>query len=141
MLVIFSNTNSFQNKILLHEVGNVITLKERAEIGKSIFPNLFITTTSIQIKNLLILNNNIDTCKIEIRTKGIVIKFIALTDTYGLLIPFYKLSLYKSAPQEYTFHKDHHFIRIVAKTKEIHNFIKNISSYKIKHLSNLSGNI
>ncbi|QLE00514.1 hypothetical protein HX109_02660 [Galbibacter sp. BG1] len=136
MLLNVSYNDPVQKKTLLEEVGPVINLKDRWRIGGTGSPKLFITQSSVAINNLLMLDNNLNTCNIEIRSKGIIIRFRSILETYALVIPFYKLAVYKGNSQEYTFHKDHHFIRIAAKTKGIHNFIKKISDRKIEHLSN-----
>ncbi|MCF8714084.1 hypothetical protein JM658_04515 [Joostella atrarenae] len=140
MLLNLSYNDPIQKKKLLEEVGTVITLKERIKMGGIGSPKLFITACSIDIHNLLILDNNTDTCNIEIRKKGIIIRFRSLLETYGLIIPYYKLSLLKGSVQEYTIHKDHHFIRVAAKTKEVHTYIKKLSAHKIDYLTNISEN-
>ena len=48
---------------------------------------LIITDASNDIVELLKLDNNINQCNIEIRSNGIIIRFRALLETYGLIIP------------------------------------------------------
>ncbi|MCM5661687.1 hypothetical protein [Galbibacter mesophilus] len=140
MLLNVSYNDPKQEKTIFDEVGGIINLRERLKIGGSGSPKLFITQASVAINNLLLLDNNLNTCNIEIREKGIIIRFRSILETYALIIPFYKLSIYKGSSQEYTFHKDHHFIRVAAKTKGIHNFVKKISDRKIQHLPNQNDN-
>ena len=92
---------------------------------------LFITETSIDIHNLLILDQNINQCNIELRPKGIIVHFRSLLETYGLIIPYYKLKIYKGKAEEYSIYKDHSTIKVAAKNKSTHAF-KKITDEKIK---------
>ena len=58
-------------------------------------PKFHITSTSIDINYLLVLDNNANTCNVEMRPKGIIIMFRSLLETFALVIPYYKLHLYK----------------------------------------------
>jgi len=112
------------------KVGPTFTLLERFKLNGTGSPKLNITATSIEIHNLLILDSNINTCNIELRPKGIIVMFRSLLETYGLIIPYYKLSLYKGKAEEYSIYKDHHFIKVKADTPAIHKFMLKILDYK-----------
>ena len=112
------------------EVGKPFTLKERWAMGGIGSPRLFITETSIEIHNLLILDNNRDQCNIEMRPKGIIVRFRSLLETFALVIPYYKLTLYKGDLAKYSIYRDHHFIKVQADTKAIQKFFKKILDYK-----------
>ncbi|WP_422081570.1 hypothetical protein [Ulvibacterium sp.] len=112
------------------EVGKPFTLKERWAMGGIGSPRLFITETSIEIHNLLILDNNRDQCNIEMRPKGIIVRFRSLLETFALVIPYYKLTLYKGDMAKYSIYRDHHFIKVQADTKAIQKFFKKILDYK-----------
>ena len=96
-------------------------------------PKLFITETSIDIRNLLILDNNIDCCNIEMRPKGIIVRFRSLLETFALVIPFYKLTIYKGNFAIYSIYRDTHFIKIKSDTKAIQKFFKKILDYKVEN--------
>lgn len=130
MLTNVSYKNEKLYKDIDKEVGKSFALKERVKLGGIGSPKLFITSCSIQIHNLLILDNNMDTCQIELRPRGIIVRFRSLLETFALVIPYYKLSLYKGDAQEYAIHIDHHFIKVAAKTQQIHDFMKKILTYK-----------
>lgn len=111
-------------------VGKPFNLRQRF-IHKGIgSPKLFITGCSLDIHNLLVLDQNINTCNIELRPGGIIVRFRSLLETFALVIPYYKLNLYKGQSQEYSIFIDHNFIRIAAKTPQIHKFMSKILHLK-----------
>nr|WP_299385794.1 hypothetical protein [Allomuricauda sp.] len=112
------------------EVGIPFTLKERWALGGIGSPKLFITDACVEIQNLLILDNNLNSCNIEMRPKGIIVRFRSLLETYGLIIPYYKLTLYKGDLAVYSIHRDHYFIKVRSDTKAIQKFFKKILDYK-----------
>lgn len=112
------------------EVGKPFTLKKRWDLGGIGSPKLFITSSSIDIHNLLILDQNLNQCNIELRPLGIIIRFRSLLETYGLVIPYYKLKVYKGKAEEYSLYKDQYFIKVKADTKGVHRFFKKIIEEK-----------
>mgnify|MGYP001187116980 FL=1 len=111
-------------------VGKPFTLKERWAKGGVGSSKLIISQTSIEIHNLLVLDNNRNTCNIELRPKGIILRFRSLLETYALVIPYYKLTLYKGKAQEYSIYKDKQFVKVVADTKATFKFFSKISAEK-----------
>lgn len=89
-----------------------------------------ITQTSIDIHNLLVLDNNRNTCNIELRPKGIILRFRSLLETYALVIPYYKLTLYKGKAKEYSIYKDKQFVKVAADTKATFKFFSKLSAEK-----------
>ena len=112
------------------EVGPPFTLMERFRLKGTGSPKLFITSTSLDIHNLLVLDNNINTCNIEMRPNGILVMFRALLETYALVIPYYKLNLYKGKAEEYSIYRDHYFIKVKANNPAIHKYMMKIVDYK-----------
>ena len=112
-------------------VGKPFSLKQRWALGGIGSPRLFITETSTGIRNLLILDNNRDQCNIELRPSGIIVRFRSLLESYALLIPFSKLTVYKGDLGIYSIHKDHHFIKVNAETKAVQKFFKKLLDYKV----------
>ena len=112
------------------EVGKPFTLRERWAKGGIGSSKLIITQTSIDIHNLLILDNNRNTCNIELRPKGIILRFRSLLETYALVIPYYKLTLYKGKAQEYSIYKDKQIIKVAADTKATFKFFSKLSTEK-----------
>ena len=112
------------------EVGKPFTLKERFQLGGIGSPKLEITAASIEIQNLLILDNNANTCNIEMRPKGIILGFRSLLESYALIIPYYKLTLYKGDFAVYSIYRDNYFVKVRSDTKAIQKFFKKLLDYK-----------
>ncbi|SCY21061.1 hypothetical protein SAMN05192588_1685 [Nonlabens sp. Hel1_33_55] len=130
MLYNVSYNNPKINREIREKVGNMLTLKERWKIKGSGSPKLIMTSCSIQIHNLMVLDNNANTCNVEIREKGIIVRFRSLLETYALPIPFYKLTLYKGKAEEYSIYLDNYFIKVLANRKSIHNYFNKIQNLK-----------
>lgn len=130
MLVNVSYNNKEITRKIDQEVGKAFPLKERWAMGGIGSPKLFITQASIEIRNLLILDNNLDTCNVEIRPKGIIVRFRSLLETFALVIPFYKLTLYKGDMAVYSIYRDHHFIKVRSDTKAVQKFFKKLMEFK-----------
>lgn len=130
MLVNVSYNNKEITRKVDKEVGKPFTLKERWAMKGIGSPKLFITETSIEIYHLLMLDTNTNSCNIELRPKGIIVRFRSLLETFALVIPYYKLSIYKGDLAKYTIFKDHYFIKVSSDTKAIQKFFIKILDYK-----------
>lgn len=130
MLVNVSYNNKEANRKIDDAVGKPFTLKQRWAMGGIGSPKLIITETSVEIRNLLILDNNRDTCNIEMRPKGIIVGFRSLLESYALIIPYYKLTVYKGEASVYSIYRDNYFIKVESDTKAVQKFFKKILSYK-----------
>ncbi|MEM1257475.1 MAG: hypothetical protein AAGC45_10945 [Bacteroidota bacterium] len=130
MLVNVSYSNSDITKKVDAEVGKPFTLKERFKMGGIGSPKLEITEASVEIGNLLILDNNANRCNIEMRPKGIIIGFRSLLESYALVIPYYKLTVYKGDFAIYSIYRDNYFIKVRSDTKAIQKFFKKLLDYK-----------
>ena len=111
-------------------VGKPFSLKERWAKGGIGSSKLLISQCSIDIHNLLILDNNLNSCNIELRPKGIILRFRSLLETYAFVIPYHKLNLYKGKAKEYSIYKDKQFVKVIADTKASFKFFSKISSEK-----------
>ena len=119
MLVNVSYNNKEITRRVDEQVGKPFTLKERWAMGGIGSPKLIIKETSVEIRNLLILDNNRDTCNIEMRPKGVIVRFRSLLETFALVIPYYKLTVYKGDLALYSIYRDHYFIKVQADTKAV----------------------
>ncbi len=112
--------------------GKPFTLRERFKMRGIGSPKLVLTETSIQISNLMNLDNNRNVCNIEMRPNGIIVGFRSKLNSYALIIPYYKLVLYKGKAEEYSIYKDDYFFKIEARArdKSVHSFIKKVIDAK-----------
>ena len=111
-------------------VGKPFSLQQRWKLGGIGSQKLKINSASIDIHNLLILDNNLKSCNLELRPLGIIVHFRSLLETYGLIIPYYKLKLYKGKAKEYSLYIDQHYIKIFVDSKKNHSFFKKVGSQK-----------
>ena len=130
MLLNVSYTDKKITQKIDEELGKPFTLKERLQLGGIGSPKLHITEACVEIQNLLILDNNLNTCNIEMRPKGIIVRFRSLLETYGLIIPFYKLTIYKGDLAVYSIYRDNYFIKVRSDTKAIQKYFKKLLDYK-----------
>jgi hypothetical protein len=110
---------------------NIIENIKRNGIGS---PRLDILKTSDEIATLLSYDNNRNFCNVELRPRGIIIRFRSLLETFSLVIPYYKLVLFKPA-NSYTFHINNHFISVDAPTnnKAVHRFMEKLNQLKTEN--------
>ena len=83
MLLNVSYSDKNITKKIDEAVGKPFPIRERFAMGGIGSPKLHITECSIDIYNLLILDNNLNTCNIEIRPKGIIVRFRSLLGWFG----------------------------------------------------------
>lgn len=128
MLLHVSYSDAENTRKIDAEVGKPFSLKERFRMNGIGSPKLVMTDASIQISNLMNLDNNQNVCNIEMRPKGIIVGFRSRLNAYALIIPFYKLVLYKGQAEEYSIYKDTYFVKIEAreKDKSVHQFMKKL---------------
>lgn len=130
MLVNVSYNNKEITRKIDEQVGKPFTLKERWNLKGIGSPKLIIKETSVEIRNLLILDNNRDSCNVEMRPKGIIVRFRSLLETFALVIPYYKLTIYKGDFAVYSIYRDHYFIKVEADTKAVQKFFRKMLDYK-----------
>ncbi|PQB06020.1 hypothetical protein [Aureitalea marina] len=132
MLFNVSYNNPAVRKQIDSEIGKPYTLAERLRLKGIGSPRLVISEASIQIHNLLILDNNRNYANIELRPGGILVGFRSLLESYALVIPFHKLTVYKTDANVYTIHRDNYFVRIELRNrdKSIHRFMQKLTQLK-----------
>lgn len=132
MLLLVSYNDKEITRKIDNELGKPFTIMERLKMGGIGSPKLILTETSIQISNLMNLDNNRNVCNIEMRPKGIIVGFRSKLNSYALVIPYYKLVIYKGKAEEYSIHQDNYFVKFeaYAKDKAVHNFMKKLMTAK-----------
>lgn len=110
-------------------LGKPFTLRERIKRGGIGSPHMEISQASVQIDNLLKLNNSRNICNVEMRPNGIIVGFRALLESYGLIIPYYKLVVFKGESDTYSIHMDTYKVSVKARKKDrsIHRFMKKLT--------------
>jgi len=134
MLLNVSYNDKKITKKIDEAVGKPLSIKERFAMGGIGSPKLHITEASIDIYNLLILDNSTNTCNVEIRPNGIIVRFRSRLETFGLIIPFYKLNVYKGDIGIYSIYMDHYFIKVRSDTKAIQRFFRKLLDYRADNL-------
>jgi len=131
MLINVSYNRPQIKKQIDDHAGNAFSLVDRVKMGGIGSGKLVINSTSQQIYNLLILDSYRNVCSIEMRPQGIILSFRSILETYALVIPYYKLKIYKGKSREYSVYMDDYFVKIVADQKRIHKFMRKILDYKL----------
>ena len=131
MLLNISYNDPKQKKEIDDIVGKPFSLQNRLKMRGIGSGKLVISSASIEIHNLLILDNNINTCSIEMRPMGVIVHFRSLLETYGLVIPYFKLKLYKGKSKIYSIYKDEYYIKVKAVKPSVHEFFKKINNQKV----------
>jgi hypothetical protein len=130
MLLNISYNDPTVKRKIVKAVGRPFSLQQRWKLGGIGSQKLMINSASIDIHNLLILDNNLKSCNLELRPLGIIVHFRSLLETYGLIIPYYKLKIYKGKAKEYSLYIDQHYIKIFVDSKKNHSFFKKVGSQK-----------
>tara|TARA_B100000989_G_scaffold156222_1_gene116553 strand:+ start:676 stop:1098 length:423 start_codon:yes stop_codon:yes gene_type:complete len=130
MLINTSYYNEKQEKEIKELVGKPFGLFKRIKNGGVGSGRLLITKADKEIENLLILDQNLNYCNIEMRPNGIIVYFRILLETYALVIPYFKLVIFKVDSTEYTLNIDQKFLKIKVKGKNDHGFFRKILEQK-----------
>lgn len=132
MLANVSYNNKAQRESIDTLVGKPFTLMNRLKLGGVGSPKLHVVSSSKEIDSLFVLDHNDNTCNIELRPNGIILRFRSLLETYGLIIPYYKLTIFKGTGKAYSIHMEHHKVGISAKSKNVRDFFKKIQQQKAR---------
>jgi hypothetical protein len=135
MILNVSYNDPKQEQNITDLVGKPFSLRDRIKFTGVGSPKLQIVSSSPKIANLLLLDKNLDVCNIEIRPKGIIVRFRSLLETYAIVIPFYKLSLFKGKSDIYSIHSDGQKIEIRS-DKHTSKFFSKIMRFKAKYIEN-----
>ena len=80
-----------------HLVGNQYSFLTRLKMGGNGSKRMIINKWSFQFEKLLNLNSSIKYCSIELRSKGIIIRFRSLLETFAWVIPYRKLVVFQTS--------------------------------------------
>ena len=133
MLQNISYNNKKQRSEIDLLVGKPFTLLERLKLGGVGSPKLYVTSSSKEIDALYLLDHNDNTCNIELRPRGVILRFRSLLETYALIVPYYKLTLFKGTSDVYSVHAEHHKVSVSAQSETVRIFFKKIQHQKAKN--------
>ncbi len=109
MIIRNVSCNNKEVKAEINEVaGKSYFWLERIKMGGIGSPRFVIDQSGESIQEQLKKDNYINYCNIELRPGGIIVAFRSILETYAWIIPFYKLTIDKSANQ-YSIHSDKDF--------------------------------
>lgn len=114
-------------------VGKSIGFRKRIKMGGVGSPQLFVESASSEIAELFNLNNNRPYFNIELREKGVIIRFRSLLETFALVIPFYQLRLFKNG-RSITLYGSKHWIRSTDVDSKVEKFIRRMLEVKNENL-------
>ena len=132
MIYNISYKDNKQIELINNSVGKPYSLVSRIKLGGVGSPKYYIKSSDKKIDSLLILDNNDNTCNIEMRPKGIIIRFRSLLETFALVIPYFKLSIFKPTGDTYSIHSGENKIIIITQTENKRKFIKRVLEQKAK---------
>lgn len=116
-------------KTIVELVGKPFGLKERLTMSGIGSPKMIIRQASVEIQNLLELDHNQNSCNVELRPMGIIVRFRSLLETYALVIPFYKLNIFKGKATHYSLFGDAHKIEVESNEK-VRKFFSKMTQLK-----------
>lgn len=132
LLNISYNDRDIQQKVN-ESVGRSFSIIQRIKMKGAGSPKMRVQEASEEIQELLDFDNNINTCSIELRPKGVIIHFRSILETYGVVIPYYKLTIYKTDAKHYTIYSGEHRIRVTMHKAPICPFFRQLLVYKTQH--------
>jgi hypothetical protein len=88
MLVNVSYNKPDLDRLIDSEVGPAFSLLDRIKRGGIGSPKLWIESASEGIRELLERDINNNTCNIELRPSGLILRFRSLLETYAFVLPF-----------------------------------------------------
>lgn len=115
------------------EVGKSFSFIQRIKIGGIGSGRQVIIEATEEITNLLSKENSIKYSNIELRTKGIIIGFKSYAKTYYLLIPYAKLTVFKSN-KYYKFYGNKHHIKMQT-NPTLKTFYKKLIAQKAAYIN------
>jgi hypothetical protein len=119
------------NEEISGAVGKSYSFMKRLKLGGSGSQRYVIIEAFNDIEQLYERDNKTRFCNIELREKGIILHFRTRQETYGWLVPYYLMSLFKS-DDSFSIFSGAEFVRLRAahNAKLNHSFINKILNQK-----------
>lgn len=81
---------------ILFEVGKSLSIFKRLRMGGNGSQRFVIIEASNELEELANLDNKTNFCNIELRERGIILRFRSRLETYAWVVPYYLLSVFKN---------------------------------------------
>lgn len=119
------------------KLGKAFGLVERFRMGGNGSPILLISSADKEIDALLPHDGSLRKCNIELRPNGLILGFKQRLETYGWVVPYYQLSIFKSSGQ-LNLYAGKHQVSLVWKgsAKSRDQFLYKLMQMKAKFSSN-----
>ena len=130
---------SYNSKELLEEiissVGKSIPYLKRIRLRGIGSQRYVLFEASKELEELISRDNNTNFCNIELRQKGIILRFRSKLETYGWLVPYHLLSIFKSEDY-YSIFAGAEFVRLKAAHNSSlnHKFIKKLLHQRTEYI-------
>lgn len=110
--MILDTTHMPDDKVALinARLGEGYSLWDRVKMGGTGSHRMVIEEYSPGFENILTRNNSTDFCSIELRPKGIMVHIHKRLNCYSWLVPYFRLSIYKS--RTYSLHAEGQFLKL-----------------------------
>lgn len=121
-------------------VGAPYSFLSRLKMGGIGSEKMHIIDASPLIEGLLQYEDQPNYCNIELRPRGVLIRFKYRVETYGWAIPFGKLSVYKS-DGSYRIYGDADFIKVtkMLNSDALKKFMDKLLDRRVEYLHSISG--
>jgi len=93
------------------QVGRSFSFSERWKMRGIGSPRMMIYEASPEIQRILDKDADVNYCNAELRTQGIIIRFQSKLETYGFIIPYYRLVFYQNG-SSWSFHAAGMFLKV-----------------------------
>ena len=138
MLFNVSYNNPEIRKKIDDAVGLPFRFREKIRLGGIGIGRIEVTRASADVTTLLALDKYRNLCNIELRPNGIIIGFRSLLESFAIVIPYWKLTVFKGQATVYNINCDTTFVNLKLKTKKEVNFLKRIQEAQLAYTSQLS---
>ncbi len=128
---------SYNNKTLKKKIDNLIgpafSWRERFRMKGIGSPKFKLVRASAPIEALLAVDNRRWLCHVELRPSGIILAFRSRLETYGWIVPYRNLSIFKN--EDYlSFYSQQYLVKVVweAQSIDANKFLMKLLTLKAK---------
>lgn len=127
---------SYNNQQITREINELLgppySMMQRLKMRGNGSPRVVVVEASKEIAELLTVDNRRHYANIEIRPNGIIVGFRSRLEAYALVIPYYKLVIYKGTSDVYSIYTDTTVMKVreVSSDRPIHKFMSRIMAHK-----------